>query len=299
MIAMKTLAALLMLFTTLVLAQAQNTGDLGSDSILGDPDLALDPADALVDDDVSLKKDSEVDLPPLDDVPEAVTPADQPEEEQPEELALPESVRRLKDEQKIEIQRLLREAAQFIQGIRLQEGLDRLIQVEAITPDLYQTHNLRGAIYTKLRDFDKARVSFQRALELSPNLMEAQFNLAELDFVEKKFDEAAKGFRKLRSNPKIRPETKKLIDYKLFISTLLQSESPGDTKHQEAMAMLESFDFMDDFPVYYYANAALSFHQDNKEEAEGWLQSARRIYDKDVQVIYIDALVEMGWVDSL
>ena len=39
---------------------------------------------------------------------------------------LPDSVANLKPAQRIEITKLLREAATYIQGIRLQEGLDRL-----------------------------------------------------------------------------------------------------------------------------------------------------------------------------
>ena len=213
---------------------------------------------------------------------------------------LPDSVANLKPAQRIEITRLLREAATYIQGIRLQEGLARLIQIEAITPDLFQTYNLRGAIYTKLRDFDKARVAFKKALSLKPGLMEAQFNLAELDFVEKKFASAESAFRRLRAeNPDLRLETSKLIEYKLYITLLMQSQSEGDAKHNAAMAMLDSFDYLDDYPLHYYGKAVKAFHADDKEEAEEWMASARRIYDKATQTIYIDALIEMGWVDSL
>ena len=230
-------------------------------------------------------------------VPDEVTP-----EDETRKLAeqLPDSVMALKPAQRMEILRLMQEAATFIQGIRLQEGLDRLIQIEAITPDLYQTYNLRGAIFTKLRDFEKARAAFRKALELKPGLMEAMFNLAELDFVERHFVEAEKAFRKLKADfPGLRAETVKLIDYKLFITVLLQSNAAGDAKEKEALAMLDDFDYLDDYPVFYYGKAALAFHQDNKEEAEEWMASARRIYDKATQTIYIDALIEMGWVESL
>ncbi|MFT5405978.1 MAG: hypothetical protein ACI9DF_004836, partial [Verrucomicrobiales bacterium] len=98
--------------------------------------------------------------------------------------------------------------------------------------------------------------------------------------------------------PGLRPETIKLIDYKLFITVLLQSGA-GDAKEKQAMGILDGFDFLDDYPVFYYGKAALAFHQDNKEEAEEWMASARRIYDKATQTIYIDALIEMGWVESL
>lgn len=221
-------------------------------------------------------------------------------------IELPESVKRLSPAQQNEIQNLLSEAAGFIQGIRLTEGMDRLIQIEAITKDLFQTQNLKGAIYTKLRDFKKARECFQASLKLQPDLMEAMFNLAELDFVEKRFPEAEAGFQKLKDqfqgkiNPKTKQpylveETLKLIDYKLFISMLRQSPS----KEKPALDALAKFSPYDDYPLYYYSNAALNFQRGKTEEAQGWLSSAENIYSKPVQSIYIDALIEMGWLDSL
>ncbi len=229
-------------------------------------------------------------------------PEETEEERQAKQLAqLPDAVLALKPAQQIEILRLLREAATFIQGIRLQEGLDRLIQIEAISDEIYQTHNLRGAIFTKLRDFDKARAGFRRALELKPGLMEAMFNLAELDFVEGKFAVAEQAFRKLKTDAAgdMQPETAKLVEYKLFLSVLMQSQSEGDAKYKQAMAMLETFDYLDDYPIYYFSKAAVAFKNDEKEEAEDWLATSRRIYKKSVHTIYVDALIELGWVDSL
>ena len=218
--------------------------------------------------------------------------------------SLPESVRRLDQAKQFEIGPAPGRGIDVHPGDPpCREGLDRLIRIEAISPDLYQTYNLRGAIYTKLRSFDKARAAFERSLELQPNVIESSFNLAELDFVEKKFPEAEAAFRKLGEDFarhfERSPETGKLVEYKLFISVLMQSEAPGDSKEKEALAMLETFDYLDDYPVYYYSQAALAFFRDNKEEAEEWLASAAKIYSKPVQTIYVDALVEMGWVDAL
>lgn len=330
---------------------------------------------------------------------------------------LPESIRNMDKAKQDRIRDLLDEAANFIQGIRIQEGLDRLLKIEELTKDFYATYNLRGAIYTKLRDFDKARAAFQKALELRPGLMEAMFNLAELDFVEKKFAAAETAFRKLKEEHSNRfashADAEKLIDYKLFISTLLQSTAPGDSKEREALAMLEEydlrlmsvaapdelsdsgesliivalvgddlhirifdgvgqrvvdkaeaelvkgqdltdlkemlnkipfsdgpslsdndlkkwlneiqfpdddftladkrsvinkatsiagfthFDYLDDYPGFYYSQAALAFHQGREQDAEDWMASASRIYSKAIQSIYIDALIEMGWVEAL
>lgn len=218
---------------------------------------------------------------------------------------LPESVMKLSRPQQIEITQLIREAALFIQGIRIQEGLDRLIRVEAMTQDFFQTYNLRGAIYTKLREFGKARKAFERAVELNPNLMEARFNLAELDFVEKNFAKAEQSFQRLFEDfPALRSSeehmaTQKLIEHKIFIAVLMQSQEPGDAKAQQAQAILDGFDWFDDYPVYYYAKAAVEFHRDDPLAAEEWIQSAAKIYDRGTQALHVDALIEMGWVESL
>ena len=290
---LKLLAAGLAMSPIAGLSQDSNSGDLNPNR------LGIGEASAGIDDSARLTRKGQV-LPgefgsALEGLPEA--PSEIPAEQK---VKLPDSVANLKPAQKYEIQTLLQEAATFIQGIRLQEGLDRLIQIEAISPDLYQTYNLRGAIFTKLRDFGKARQAFNKALELQPGLMEALFNLAELDFVEKKFASSVSSFTSLKANnPNLRPETVKLIDYKLFIATLLQSQAKGDAKEKKALAMLDGFDFLDDYPVYYYGQAALAFNNDDKEEAESWMTTAQRIYNKTTQTIYIDALIEMGWVDSL
>jgi|TARA_B100001093_G_scaffold463170_1_gene478991 tetratricopeptide (TPR) repeat protein len=290
---LKLLAAGLAMSPIAGLSQDSNSGDLNPNR------LGIGEASAGIDDSARLTRKGQV-LPgefgsTLEGLPEA--PSEIPAEQT---VKLPDSVANLKPAQKYEIQTLLQEAATFIQGIRLQEGLDRLIQIEAISPDLYQTYNLRGAIFTKLRDFGKARQAFNKALELQPGLMEALFNLAELDFVEKKFASSVSSFTSLKANnPNLRPETIKLIDYKLFIATLLQSQAKGDAHEKKALAMLDGFDFLDDYPVYYYGQAALAFNNDDKEEAESWMTTAQRIYNKTTQTIYIDALIEMGWVDSL
>ena len=214
-------------------------------------------------------------------------------------LGLDEKPPQLSDSEWMEVNGLLQEAAGFIQGIRLTEGLDRLIRIEQMAPRLHQAHNLRGVIFTKLEDYETARAAFRKALEIKDGSL-ARFNLAELDFAEKKSALAEAAFSKLKADfPDLRESTVKLIDYKLFISALLQSESPGDEKEKAALAALETFDPFDTSPVYYYSHAALAFHKGDEEDAREWIASAGRIYDKPTAAVYLDALHEMGWLDSL
>ena len=117
------------------------------------------------------------------------------------------------DEQKKEVATLLGDAARFVQGIRLQEALSKLWEAEQLAPDIFQIHNLKGAAYTKMRDFEKARGSFERAIELVPNAFHARFNLTEIDYVTGSYETAEKDFLKLLDAfPKTDISTRRLIE---------------------------------------------------------------------------------------
>lgn len=216
---------------------------------------------------------------------------------------LPESVQNLTPQEKAAIQRQLQTAASYIQGIRLQEGLQILFDIEKKSDEIYHTHNLRGAVYTKLRDFPKARRSFNRTLELRPDLLEARFNLAELDFVEKKFPEAEKSFAKLKKDfPDLPASQKKLVDYKIYVALLMQSTAKSDAKERSALQIKDTFDFLGDTPAYYCAEMAHAFKHNQAEKANEWLVSANKIFsspgDKALLQVYLDALMEVGWMET-
>ncbi len=244
---------------------------------------------------------------------------------------------KLSVEDKKRLSKLLAEASAYVAGIRIQEAFERLFEAVDIAPDLFSVHNLLGAAYTKMRDFEKARVSFAKAVELAPRAFMARFNVTELDFVEGKFEDAIAGFAPLitqleqeiatlkeivedprrpltdtdRKNLRLRitatQTTIKLIKFKLLISNLKLG------KMDEAQAIQDEFHFLDDTPGYYYGNAAKEFHlsdlakkkKDEKaskkhtEEAQGWLRSAEKIYDRQQLEIYTDSFIEVGWIENL
>ncbi|CAN5395114.1 hypothetical protein BH23VER1_BH23VER1_33730 [soil metagenome] len=214
----------------------------------------------------------------------------------------------LKDLSKEEIQKvgiLVNEAGQFIQGIRLQEGLANLYEAEQLAPELFQIHNLTGAAYTKMRDFEKARASFERAVQLAPDVFHAQFNLAEIEFVTDNFEVAESEFlRLLEENPEMDLGTRRLLEYKVLVCRLKLDDEAG------AKEQLAKFTYLDDTPAYYASNAAIAFNQAAKtsdkekkaaarEAAQQWLQSARNIYTEQQVEVFLDALVEAGWIETL
>lgn len=208
-------------------------------------------------------------------------------------------VEKLSEEQKKALVAGMGEVSNFLRGVRLLESLEKLNEIEAITGPNHYLENLRGAVYTKMRRFDKARDHFSKALELAKGLnaeaFHPRFNLAELDFVEKHWDAARDAFQKLLKDPgKPNTSSDTLINFKILICNLQQK------KESEAELMMKDFDPYDaDSPVYYYANAVKLFVKDDKDGANEWLESARRIYPKEVNEVYNDSLVEMGWLETL
>lgn len=204
------------------------------------------------------------------------------------------ALQKLSPEKRQKYALLISEASKLVQGIRIQEALERIFEAEAIYADYHGLQNLKGAAYTKVRDFEKATQCFKRTLELNPNSMEAKFNLAEMSFVEKQYEQALADFNQLlKDNPRFPAQTRNLLLYKIYLSTLLLD------RDAEAEKMLAGFNYMSDTPEYYYANAAKQFHAKDDEGAREWLKSASRIYDKGLQDLFIDSLVEVGWIQTL
>lgn len=191
------------------------------------------------------------------------------------------------------------EVAGYLKGVRWQEALEKLNDMEAVAGPSHYIENLRGAVFTRMRNFPKARDHFSKALELAKNMQaesfHPKFNIAELDFVTKQWDSARTSFEKLLKDPgKPGTSSDTLIQFKIMVCDLQQK------KEDKAKLIQGVFDQYDaDSPAYYYGNAAIAFSKDDKEGANEWLESARRIYPKEINEVFNDSLVEMGWLETL
>ncbi len=128
--------------------------------------------------------------------------------------------------------------------------------------------------------WEPARTSFQELIKLNDNNKLQQ--VAKLDGDAKERVE-----RQFAS-------TSRLMQFKILICQLQEK------KNAEAEALLKEFKpYDDDSPAYYFGNAAAAFARNDKEAAEEWIASAKNIYSSDVNEIYVDSLVEMGWLQTL
>lgn len=180
---------------------------------------------------------------------------------------------------------------------RYTDALQKLDEMEAAHPEIADIYNIRGSIWLAgpLRDYDKSKEQFEKALQLRPNAMAALFNMAELEFVVHHFDIAEKKFAALLEDAlKIPLPIRHLILYKQAVCLVKMG------KLSEAEEMIKkNFTFMDDTPAYYYANAAVAFQKDNKPKAQEWMARAEAIFGKQAITPYVDTLVEVRWLPHI
>ncbi len=193
-----------------------------------------------------------------------------------------------------QVTKLLEEVRTLHSKQQYYAALTKLSEVEVIVPDNPVLINVRGSIYTSMRDFAHARECFERAEKIVPDAIEPKFNKVELFFAEMKYPEAEVQFQKLIANtPKLREDLRHLALFKILVCQLKQN------KILDAEKTAMSFTFMDDTPAFYYSKAAFAFQKEDKAEGQNWMNKASNIFRADKNAFYIDTLMEARWVESL
>ncbi|PAW76044.1 MAG: hypothetical protein B9S32_16695 [Verrucomicrobia bacterium Tous-C9LFEB] len=185
-----------------------------------------------------------------------------------------------------EYQKLYNEAAQALQQKDYAGALAKLDTIEKSFPNMVNVWNLRGAIYTEQRDFAKASEAFAKAGDIDKKAFAPRFNMAEVLFLQKKYPEARAKFEVLLAED----AKNDLARYKVFLCYLANGEKI------DAEKVLNQFNFAGDMPAYYFAHAAWDFSQNNPQDAQGWLQSASGIYSQQANLLFVDSLVELGYL---
>ena len=208
-----------------------------------------------------------------------------------------------KDETKLEtpvspeLQKLLGEAQELQGRHRYFDALAKLEDAERIAPKDPNVYNIRGAIYLvpAVREFDKAKENFEKALALEPTALAPRFNLAELEFVKHTFAEAETAFAGILKNyPKLQMPVRHLVAFKILVSESMQG------KTSEAQETLKTFfTFMDDTPAYYFSKATLAFAAKNEKEANDWLEKAKTIFKAPENAPYLDSLMEARLIPNI
>lgn len=198
----------------------------------------------------------------------------------------------LPEESRKEFIKHLSEANRLFQQKRIFETLEELDNAEKIFADSPELYNLRGNCFVEIRAFDKALTQFEKARAFSKDNVSLDFNVAEIYFVTKEWKKSLEMLDKLLKNlPPKSIALSRLVEFK----KMLCMNKLG--MKDEATSLAGKYDFLDDSPFYYYAQAALAYEKQDTMAAEAWLARANRIFrDPNVISPWQDTLVEYGYI---
>lgn len=145
-----------------------------------------------------------------------------------------------------------------------------------------------------MRAFDKATTAFNEALKLNPKNSSIKFNVAEVQFVTKQWKEAHDTFEEILTElPENNIALSRLVEFKILLCKIKLE------KKNEVIILANKYDFQDDSPFHYYAQATLAYEEKDLLNAEQWLGRANRIFrDPNIIAPWQDTLVEFGYIKS-
>jgi tetratricopeptide (TPR) repeat protein len=188
----------------------------------------------------------------------------------------------------------LSESNRLFQQKRIFETLEELDKAAKIFTDSPEIYNLRGSCFVEMRSFDKSLEQFEKARALTKDNASIDFNIGEVYFVTKEWKKSVDLFEKImKALPPENIALGRLVEFKI----LLCKKKLG--LNDEVKTLAEKYDFLDDSPYYYYAQAALAYDSNNLIKAEEWLAISGRIFqDPNVLAPWQDTLVEYGYIKS-
>ena len=175
-----------------------------------------------------------------------------------------------------------------------EQALKDLDAIDARQPDLAESQNLRGVIYMRQKEYDKAETALRKALAADPKFWNARFNLAEVPFLQRNWAEARKRFQDLLAGnaSELQGEATQLIQYKILITHLVEG------KENMVDSMLAKFELTPDTPAAHYANAALALQNKNEPEAKDWLTKAEKNFSPQLNKLFAESLYSVGWLEK-
>lgn len=163
---------------------------------------------------------------------------------------------------------VLRQTTKLYEAGNYSGALGRLDLLEGASVRDLSVLNLRGAILTKMGDYDAANALFREILSADPNYFPAAFNLGELEFIRGNYPEALETFISMQS----RDPRNELLRFKVALCQLaLGSEADARKTADTLIPAGET-------PAWYYAHSLIARKAGNQREAAKLLSAGRAIY---------------------
>jgi tetratricopeptide (TPR) repeat protein len=181
----------------------------------------------------------------------------------------------------------------FLEG-RTETALTCLQQVDESVPGQAPVYNLRGEILMEQKKLDEAQAVLREALAVNPKFREAEYNLAQVAFRKKQYQQSRDQLELLfgQTPGGGQNQAAQLIKFEVFLTFLLEK------KESQAQQMMNQFKFTGETPALYYAQAAWAFQHANPDRGNDWVASARKIYSPALNVIFAEPFYDLGWLES-
>jgi len=175
------------------------------------------------------------------------------------------------------------------QARRYDAVLEKLDRIERRAPPDVELLNFRGAVFAEQQRFEEAREQFKKALAIDAKAFWPRYNLAEVDFMERRYDLARSGFwRMLADFPQ-----NDLVQFKVILCDLMRDDFP------RARAGLQQMKFPCDSAAYYFAHAAWEVAHGNSEGAHRWISEAGSVFGDRVSPVLVESLSQLGWMPDV
>jgi tetratricopeptide (TPR) repeat protein len=157
--------------------------------------------------------------------------------------------------------------------------------VEAYPNDA-RSYVAQGAVLAERKEYDKARISFQKALEISPSLAAVKMNLGELEFAVGNYVEATKFYEAIA--PILR--THEVIPFRLYLCYSLTGRDP------EAQVLVEKGTFRPQSAEWFFVQASEAIRQGRPSDAKGFIMTAKTLFGKKAEA-YETSFKKIGWLN--
>lgn len=199
---------------------------------------------------------------------------------------------KLAEDDRVKFADHINEAMRFFQQKRIFETLEQVHEAKKIFDGSPELMNLEASCLVEIRNFERALEIYLEAEKLSPENPSIKFNIAEVYFVTRKWENAHERLTKLLTMvPAENVPFTRLIEFKILL-TLLRLD-----RDDEAAILANKYDFLDDSPFHYYATAALAFEAGDTAKAEESIAISNRVFrDPNTLAPWQDTLVEFGHI---
>jgi Flp pilus assembly protein TadD len=195
---------------------------------------------------------------------------------------------------KAELEEMYNSAYRAFDAGKFPEALKQLDAIDARQPDLAASKNLRGVILMRQGNYDQAETALNEAARIDPKFWNARFNMAEIPFLKKDWEDARKRFEQLLSTGQsdLAKEASQLIQYKILLTYLMEGKS------NMVDSILAKLELSPDTPAVDYVKAAAALQQKNETEAKDWITAAEKNYSPQLNKLFVESLYEIGWMEK-